>query len=147
MGGLIPATDYRIKTAILHVGGLMMQKTLPEVDVFNYLPRVNIPVLMLNGRNDQFYPIETSQKPMFDFLGSPKNEKELLIYPGGHFAPRTELIKETLRWMDQYLGPVQKIEDSLQLCLPTLSGILPLWERTKIELFKSSEKTVISNSL
>jgi class 3 adenylate cyclase/formylglycine-generating enzyme required for sulfatase activity/dienelactone hydrolase len=106
MGGLIPATDYRIKTAILHVGGLMMQKTLPEVDVFNYLPRVNIPVLMLNGRNDQFYPIETSQKPMFDFLGSPKNEKELLIYPGGHFAPRTELIKETLRWMDQYLGPV-----------------------------------------
>jgi len=106
MGGLIPATDDRIQAAILHVGGLMMQKTLPEVDPFNYLPRIRIPVLMLNGRNDQFYPVETSQKPMFSFLGSAKNKKELLIYPGGHFAPRIELINETLRWMDQYLGPV-----------------------------------------
>jgi class 3 adenylate cyclase/dienelactone hydrolase len=114
MGGLIPATDDRIKTAVLHVGGLMMQKTLPEVDAFNYLPRVNIPVLMLNGRNDQFYPVETSQKPMFSFFGSPKNDKELLIYPGGHFAPRIELIKESLRWLDNYLGPVElqtKIEN------------------------------------
>jgi hypothetical protein len=29
------------------------------------------------------------------------------VYEGGHDVPRTELIKETLRWLDTYLGPVR----------------------------------------
>jgi hypothetical protein len=28
------------------------------------------------------------------------------VYEGGHDVPRTELIKESLAWLDTYLGPV-----------------------------------------
>jgi len=107
MGGIIPAVEKRIKAVVLHVGGMEMTKTLPEVDQINFLPRVYQPVLMLNGKYDMYFPVETSQKPMFNLLGTPEKDKKIIIYDAGHLVPRTELIKETLSWYDKYLGPVK----------------------------------------
>ncbi|MBZ5683769.1 MAG: hypothetical protein LAP86_01925 [Acidobacteriia bacterium] len=84
-----------------------MQKPSPEVDQFNFAPRVTAPVLMLNGRYDFVYPPDTSQEPMFHMLGAPKEHKRRVVYDTGHDTPRTELIKETLNWLDRYLGPVK----------------------------------------
>jgi class 3 adenylate cyclase/dienelactone hydrolase len=106
MSPVVCAIEKRFKAAVLHSGGLMMQKTYTEVDPINFLPFVQIPVLMLNGKNDTFFPVETSQKPMFTFLGSRDNEKKIIFYEGGHAVPRSELIKESLSWFDKYLGPV-----------------------------------------
>ena len=61
---------------------------------------------MLNGEFDFFFPVETAQKPMFDLLGTPPEHKRRITYPGGHSVPRVEMIKETLAWLDRYLGPV-----------------------------------------
>ena len=83
-----------------------MQKTFPEVDPMNFFPRVRIPVLMLNGKNDTFFPVETSQKPMFRLIGTPEKDKKIIIYDGGHLVPRQELMKESLAWFDKYLGQV-----------------------------------------
>jgi len=107
MGGLIPAVDTRIKVNILALGGLDFQESLPEVHIVNFLPRVKQPSLMLNGRYDFFFPVDSNQEPFFRLLGSPKNQKKHLIYDTGHTIPRNELIKETLNWLDQYLGPVK----------------------------------------
>jgi len=107
MGGVVCANEPRIKTAIYHVGGLMMQKTLPEVDPLNFFPRVKIPVLMLNGKNDTFFPLETSQKPMFRLIGTPDKDKKIILFEGGHLVPKSELMKESLSWYDKYLGPVK----------------------------------------
>ncbi len=107
MGGIIPAVEKRIKTVVLHVGGMEMQKAFPEVDQINFLPRVYQPVLMLNGRFDMYFPVETSQMPMFNLLGTPSKDKKIIIYDTGHLVPRTDLIKETLAWYDKYLGPVK----------------------------------------
>lgn len=107
MGGIMPAIEKRIKAIVLHVGGMEMNKALPEVDQINYLPRVYQPIIMLNGKHDMFFPVETSQKPMFDLLGTPKKDKKIIIYDAGHRVPRTELIKESLLWYDQYLDPVK----------------------------------------
>lgn len=107
MGGLIPAVEKRIKAIVLHVGGMDRNKALPEADQLNFLPRVIQPVLMLNGKYDMFFPVETSQMPMFNLLGTPEKDKKILIYDTGHLVPRTELIKETLAWFDKYLGPVK----------------------------------------
>ena len=84
-----------------------MHKALPEADQINFLPRVTQPVLMLNGKHDMYFPVETSQKPMFDFLGTPKENKKIIIYESGHLVPRTEFVKETLFWFDKYLGAVK----------------------------------------
>ena len=107
MGGIMPAVEKRIKVVVLNVGGMVMDKSLPEADQLNYLPRVTQPVLMLNGKYDMYFPVETSQKPMFNFLGTPKEHKKIIIYDVGHLVPRTDFVKETLLWYDKYLGPVK----------------------------------------
>ena len=106
-GPIVCAIEKRIKAAVFHVGGLCMENSLPEVDVFNFLPRVKIPVLMLNGKNDTFFPLETSQKPLFNSLGTAEKDKKMIVYPGGHLVPRSEGMKESLIWFDKYLGPVK----------------------------------------
>jgi dienelactone hydrolase len=107
MGGIIPAIEKRVKVVVLNVGGMVMDKTLPEVDQINYLPRVRQPVLMLNGAYDMYFPVETSQKPLFRFLGTSENQKKMIVYPSGHVVPQTDFIKETLAWLDTYLGPAR----------------------------------------
>ena len=107
MGGILPAVEPRIKAVVLNVGGMVMNKSLPEVDQLNFLPRVIQPVLMLNGKHDMFFPVETSQKPMFNFLGTPEKDKRRIVYESGHLVPRTDFVKETLFWFDKYLGGVK----------------------------------------
>jgi pimeloyl-ACP methyl ester carboxylesterase len=77
------------------------------VDQINFTSRVKIPTLMLSGRYDFFCPVETSQLPIFRLLGTPKDQKRHVIYPTGRNIPQNELIKESLDWLDRYLGPVQ----------------------------------------
>jgi dienelactone hydrolase len=103
-GGLVPAVEPRIKAVVLYVAGLAMERARPEADVLNFLPRVTQPVLMLNGKHDFFFPYETGQLPFYRLLGTPAEHKQQLVYEGGHDVPRTELIKETLNWLDRYLG-------------------------------------------
>ena len=107
LGGLMVAVGGRFKAAIFYVAGFRFQKQKPEVDPFHFVSRVRIPVLMLNGRYDGFFPYETSQVPMFKLLGTPEEHKRHLIYDTGHSIPKTQLIKESLAWLDKYLGPVK----------------------------------------
>jgi len=106
MGSILPALEGRLKVNLLLGGGFYLQRTLPEVDQINFAPRVKIPTLMLNGRYDFFFPLESSQKPMFRLLGSPEKDKTYMVYEAGHIIPRPEMIKEMLNWLDRYLGPV-----------------------------------------
>ena len=107
MGGIMPAIEQRIKAVALHVGGMVMNKSLPEVDQINFLPRVKQPVIMLNGKYDMFFPIETSQMPMFNFLGTPKEDKKFQVYEAGHLVPKADLVRGVVEWFDKYLGPVK----------------------------------------
>ena len=63
---------------------------------------------MLNGRYDFFFPLATSQKPFFEWLGTRNNQKVIRRYDSGHGVPRTERIKEILAWFDHYLGSVNQ---------------------------------------
>lgn len=76
------------------------------VDLLNFAPRVRLPTLMLNGRNDFRFPLEASQKPMSHALGTPEAAKRHALLGGGHGPDRLEMIKEVLAWLDRWLGPV-----------------------------------------
>jgi len=39
---------------------------------------------MLNGRHDFIYPVETSQLPMFDRLGTAADQKRHVLFDTGH---------------------------------------------------------------
>src|SRR5580704_14850095 len=106
MGAIVPAVEPRIKVCVLALGGLDFHRSLPEVDTLNFISRVKQPVLMLNGHYDFFFPVDSTQEPFYRLLGSRKDQKKHLLYDTGHNIPRNELIKETLNWLDQYLGPV-----------------------------------------
>lgn len=107
LGGILPAVEKRIRANILYVAGICFQRTLPEVDAVHYLPRVTQPTLMLNGELDFFFPAESSQIPMFELLGTPPEHKRRITYPRGHTVPKVDLIKETLAWLERYLGAVE----------------------------------------
>ncbi len=102
MGGLMPAIEPRIKVSILQVAGLSFAAAQPEVDPVNFLPRIRIPTLMVNGRYDFYFLIATSQLPMFRLLGTPEADKRHVIEEGSHFVPRVRMIQEALAWLDKY---------------------------------------------
>jgi len=108
LGPVILAVEDRFKASILLAGGfgLFGGQGLPEVNQVNYVSRVKTPTLMLNGKYDSFLPPETSSKPMFDLLGTPAEHKRQIYYETDHIPPVNEFIKETLAWLDKYLGPV-----------------------------------------
>jgi dipeptidyl aminopeptidase/acylaminoacyl peptidase len=108
MGPIVLSLEGRLKASVLWVGGFWQQKGPPEVEQINFAPRVKTPVLMLNGRYDFVFPVESSQAPMFRLLGTPESHKQHLLFDSGHSIPRKELITETLRWFDSYLGPTGK---------------------------------------
>jgi tRNA A-37 threonylcarbamoyl transferase component Bud32/dienelactone hydrolase len=107
LGGILAAVETRIKASVLLVAGLDALRCLPEVDPIHYLPRVTTPMLLLNGRYDFFYPYETSQIPFFELIGTRAEDKKLFLAESSHNVPRTDLIRETLAWLDRYLGPVE----------------------------------------
>jgi pimeloyl-ACP methyl ester carboxylesterase len=99
--------EKRFRTAVLVGGGFSQLKQFPEIQEINFAPRVNIPTLMVNGRYDFIFPVETSQRPLFRFLGTKEPDKRYALFDSGHVPLRNDIIRETLNWLDNYLGPVK----------------------------------------
>lgn len=99
--------EKRFKASVHYVAGLKLQRALPEADPVHYASRIKIPVLMLNARYDNFFPLETSEIPLFRLLGTAPQQKRHVVFETGHYVPRVQLIREVLDWLDRYLGPVQ----------------------------------------
>ncbi len=110
VGPIIIALDPRIKAGVLLMGGLGTAKPAPEVDPFNFAPRLRVPVLMLNGDQDFIFPLQTSQRPLFQGLGTPSADKKHVLYPGGHeifVTQHSQIVQEVVGWLDRYVGRVQ----------------------------------------
>ena len=105
MGSVLPALERRIKVNVLMIGGLVMDTRFPESDQINFAPRITIPTLMLNGRYDFRFPLETSQRPMFRLLGA--KDKDHVLFETGHALAADQISKPVLDWLDKYLGPVK----------------------------------------
>jgi dienelactone hydrolase len=103
------AVEPRFKAAVLISGGYPAQPVPAQIDSKDYVPRIRIPVLMINGRYDSTTPVETHQRPFFAQLGTPPADKKLVVLEYGHGSPpRAESLSETLGWYDKYLGPVNR---------------------------------------
>jgi len=105
---LILALESRFKTALLAYGGLTPAEFPAKVDPLNFAPRVSVPVLMINGDDDFIFPLETSQQPLFDLLGTAEEHKRFDRYAGaGHAVLLTyprQVTQSILDWLDRYLG-------------------------------------------
>lgn len=109
-GPVMLAIEPRFKVAVLQDGGFFAAPALQETNGVNYAPRVRVPVLMINGRYDYFFPLEESQTPLFNLLGTPAAQKRRVLLEASHDVSiefRQTVMRETLDWLDKYLGPVQ----------------------------------------
>jgi len=107
-GVVFTALEPRFKASVLLCGGMGILKVAPESDAFNFAPRSKVPTLMVNGRDDFIFPLESSQRPLFHLLGTPPADKRHVVFPGGHIpVGRQAMTREVLDWLDRYLGPVR----------------------------------------
>ena len=102
------AVERRFKAAVLLSGGLPSPGPTPIVEPVNYASRITTPVLMVNGRFDELFPVDTNQLPLFQLLGTPAADKRHVLLESGHGSPpRAEVLRETLGGFDKYLGSVR----------------------------------------
>jgi eukaryotic-like serine/threonine-protein kinase len=101
------ALDERIRVGVAHAGGLSSTALPAEIDPINFAPRVRQPFLLVNGRFDSGYPVDLLQKPLLRLLGTPEKDQRLVLVESGHSLNRSlERVRETIDWLDRYLGPV-----------------------------------------
>ena len=76
-----------------------------------FSPPDNVATAVINGENDFTLPRDTAQQPFFDLLGTDPAHKRFVTIEGGHVTTdRHTRIRETLDWLDRYLGPVERTE-------------------------------------
>lgn len=86
--------------------GVISLPRAAEIEPINFAPRVRVPTLMVSGRQDFARPIETQQRPVFNLLGPPPDQKRFALFEGGHIPRLQDVIREILDWLDRFLGPV-----------------------------------------
>jgi dienelactone hydrolase len=112
LGNLFLAVEDRFRVAVLVSGGFpRFKEPLPEIDELNFAPRVTIPVLMINGRNDGIFEAKTAQRAMFELLGTPKEKKRHLLVDAEHTVPADVSIREIDAWLDRYLGQPKRLPE------------------------------------
>ncbi len=108
-GPVYLAIEPRFQAAALIAGGFddfHMLDEPGELNPWNYASRVSTPTLMVNGSSDYGLPVETAQKPMFNLLGVPAENKKHVILEGGHLPNDfNAVMREILDWYDFYQEP------------------------------------------
>ena len=102
---LVPR-ERRIRAVVALSAGFARVSPQPVVDrIIGNLARVRVPLLMMGGRNDFFFPLE-HQEAWFDAVGTPQELKFLRLYETGHWPlPFGEVLRETVDFLDRYAGP------------------------------------------
>jgi len=63
--------------------------------------------MMINGRYDQTFPLDSRQKALFELLGADPEQKRHVLFDSGHVGyPVSQERREIVAWLDTTLGPV-----------------------------------------
>lgn len=119
---ILLALDQRLSLGILVHGGLTSASNPMERDNLTFAPRVRVPILMINGRSDLVFPLHSSQRPLFESLGTSDDHKRHVVIDGDHGVNGAVVASESLAWMDQYFGPVSTNSDDDRFRIDRLSS-------------------------
>jgi formylglycine-generating enzyme required for sulfatase activity/dienelactone hydrolase len=108
-GVILAALEDRLKAVVLLDGGFFQaEHPVPGMDQVDFAPRLTKPTLMVNGRYDATFPLESSQQPLFRMLGATSEHKRHVVFDTPHDVRLRsgDLVREVLAWYDKYLGRV-----------------------------------------
>ncbi|MCA9211610.1 MAG: SUMF1/EgtB/PvdO family nonheme iron enzyme, partial [Planctomycetales bacterium] len=95
---------WRVKAAVLTDAFLTQCLQPPEVDQMAYLPHLTVPTMMLNCRLISTGPYDRAQKPMYELLPLPDDQKVLKAFPQyTHGIPAADFGIYANRWLDDHL--------------------------------------------
>ncbi len=97
------AAEPRIAVGVLGLMGIRPDGGRIAARLAEDAPNVRCPVLFLQQRHDELFPVETSGK-LFDELGS--TDKRLHAHPGAHAAVPPEEFRASEEFLARYLGPL-----------------------------------------
>jgi cephalosporin-C deacetylase-like acetyl esterase len=101
--------EERFKAVVLMSAALGGVPGFPNPDALNYAARITMPVLLLSGRHDFVYPLETAARPLFERIGTSHERKRHVVFDAGHMMfPRGPMTQEILGWLNLHLGPVER---------------------------------------
>jgi formylglycine-generating enzyme required for sulfatase activity/dienelactone hydrolase len=105
-GVIIAALERRYGSVIFVAGGIPKRnlKALPEVNMINFAPNIKAPKLLLNGKYDEAFALETEALPFYELLTEPK---KLVLVESGHVPPMEKRVPIVNKWLDDTLGPVK----------------------------------------
>ena len=106
-GGVMSGVDPRGRGAHHHrhrPGRRHDQVGLPEINPLNYLPRVNVPLLMMNQIR-HLPQLRCSALPMFEMISTPVEHKVIKIYPTDHIPSKVDDVTETSTGWTSTSGP------------------------------------------
>jgi hypothetical protein len=106
MAPYLLALEQRVKAGIVVAFGVLSDGSFPEYDQISYLSRVKIPMLMMNGKYDFDFTMET-QQAFYEFLGTPEEDKVWKLYEHVHGAPTAAVVNESLAFLDKYFGTIK----------------------------------------
>ena len=59
---------------------------------------------------------------MHDLMGTDPENKKLMLFDTDHIVPRIDFIRETLSWLDTYMGPVDRTPQTSDTAALTEAG-------------------------
>ena len=104
---VLAAVDDRFDAVIFVGAGIdeRMQPVLPEAFNVNFLPYIEAPKLMVNGRQDEEHPWLTRALPFWELLREPR---ELVLADNEGHAPSLETRVPAINgFLDRVFGPVR----------------------------------------
>lgn len=109
-GVILTALESRLKAVVFLDGGFFQHDhPVPGMDQVDFAARMTKPVLMVHGRFDATFPLESSQQPFFGMLGTPQSDKRHVVFDTPHDVrlQRPDLVKAVRAWYDTYLGRIR----------------------------------------
>ncbi len=100
-GPVLAVVEPRFRAAVLIAGGYRAWPRMPEIEAFQYAPYVRTPVLMVNGKYDDWFNYEWQQLPLYNQLGA--RDKELVILDSGHVPPLEVTLDKADDWLRKIL--------------------------------------------
>ncbi len=107
VGLILTAIETRYKTLVFESAGLEkdFRTRISETSPIKFASQIKTQKLVINGRYDETFPLNTDAKPLFKLLREPK---KIVLYDGGHI-PTVEFFVPTVNnWLDETLGNVAK---------------------------------------